>query len=76
MSACPCQMMFFNHKYIENIYFFEVNTKYTSSSVLKTSDFSRVHSIRENPDVFNSGDEIYIWYLQENFLFFLFYTFY
>ena len=27
-------------KYIEDIYFFEVNTKYISSSVLKTSEFS------------------------------------
>ena len=26
--------------YIENIYFFEVNTKYISSNVLKTSGFS------------------------------------
>ena len=35
-------------KYIEDIYFFEVNTKYKSSSVLKTSEFSRVRS-REEP---------------------------
>ena len=27
-------------KCIEDIYFFEVNTKYISSSVLKTSEFS------------------------------------
>ena len=37
------------HKpYIEDIYFFEVNTKYVSSSVLKTSDFSQVRSTSEN----------------------------
>ena len=30
--------------YIEDIYLFEMNTKYISSSVLKTSEFSRVHS--------------------------------
>ena len=43
------------HKpYIEDIYFFEVKTKYISSSVLKTSDFSRVRSTSENSDVFNS----------------------
>ena len=29
-------------QYIEDIYFFEVNTKYISSSELKTSEFSRV----------------------------------
>ena len=28
------------YKDIEDIYFFEVNTKYSSSSVLKTSEFS------------------------------------
>ena len=40
-------------KYIEDIYFFEVNTKYISSSELKTSKFSRVRSTSENLDVFN-----------------------
>ena len=47
-------------KYIEDIYFFEVNTKYISSSVLKTSEFSLVRSTNENFDVFNSRDEIYL----------------
>ena len=46
-------------QYIEDIYFFEVNTKYISLSVLKTSEFSRVRSTVENSDVFNSRDEIY-----------------
>ena len=46
--------------YIEDIYFFEVNTKYISSSVLKTSEFSQVRSTSENSDVFNSQDEIYL----------------
>ena len=45
---------------IEDIYFFEVNTKYISSSVLKTSEFSQVRSTSENSDVFNSRDEIYL----------------
>ena len=43
-----------------NTYLFEVNTKYTSSSVFKTSEVSRVCSTSENSDVFNSGDEIYL----------------
>ena len=47
-------------KYIENIYFCEVNTKYISSSELKTSKFSRVRSTSENLDVFKSQDEIYL----------------
>ena len=46
--------------YIEDIYFFEVNTKYISSSELKTSKFSRVRSTSENLDVFKSLDEIYL----------------
>ena len=40
--------------------FFEVNTKYISSSELKTSEFSRVSSSSENSDVFNSLNEIYL----------------
>ena len=47
-------------KNIEDIYFFEVNTKYISSSELKTSKFSRVRSTSENLDVFKSRDEIYL----------------
>ena len=47
-------------KYIEDIYFFEVNTKYISSSVLKSSEFSRVRSTSENSHVFNSRDETYL----------------
>ena len=42
------------------VYFFEVNTKYISSSELKTSKFSRVRSTSENLDVFKSRDEIYL----------------
>ena len=49
-----------NSKYIEDIYFFEVNTKYISSSVLTTSEFSWVRSTNENFDVFNSRDDIYL----------------
>ena len=45
---------------MEDIYFFEVNTKYISLNVVKTSDFSRVRSTSENSDVFNSRDEIYL----------------
>ena len=39
---------------------FEVNTKYISSSELKTSKFSRVRSTSENLDVFKSRDDIYL----------------
>ena len=40
--------------YIEDIYFFEVNTKYISSNVLKISAFSRVRSTSEIDDIFNT----------------------
>ena len=50
---------------IEDIYFFEVYTKYISSSELKTSKFSRVRSTSENLDVFNSRDEIYLVFIDK-----------
>ena len=40
--------------------FFSVNTKYISSRELKTSKFSLVLRTRENSDIFNSLDEIYL----------------
>ena len=55
-SVLEC--LYTSDKYIEDIYFFEVNTKYISSSVLKTSEFSWVRSTNENFNVFNSRDEI------------------
>ena len=63
-------------EYIEDICFFEVNTKYISSSELKTSEFSRVRSTSENFYVFNSRDEIYfgIHRKKANFLFILYNT--
>ena len=61
-------------QYIEDICFFEVNTKYISSSELKTSEFSRVRSTSENYYVFNSRDEIYLVFTEKkaNFLFILY----
>ena len=61
-------------RYIEDICFFEVNTKYISSSELKTSEFSRVRSTSENYYVFNSRDEIYLVFTEKkaNFLFILY----
>ena len=46
------------YKYIEDIYFFEVNTKYISSNVMKVSGNSRVRSTSEFSDIFNTRDEI------------------
>ena len=60
--------------YIEDICFFEVNTKYISSRELKTSEFSRVRSTSENYYVFNSRDEIYLVFTEKKQIFFLFYT--
>ena len=47
-----------NYIKIEDIYIFEVNTEYIS--VLKTSEYSRVHSTSDNSDGFNSRDELYL----------------
>ena len=47
-------MTIFEMKYIEDIYFFEVNTKYISSNVLKISVISRVCSTSEIADIFNT----------------------
>ena len=62
-------------KFIEDIYFFEVNTKYISSSAVKNQYFSRVRisssavknqyfsrvrSTSENADIFTARDEIYL----------------
>ena len=44
-------------KEIEDIYFFEVNTKYISSNVLKISIISGVRSTSEIADIFNIWDE-------------------
>ena len=49
-----------NNEYIEDIYFFEVNTKYISSNVLKISEISRVRSTNEIADIFNTFDEIFL----------------
>ena len=47
--------------YIEDIYFFEVNIKYISSSAMKKKQyFSRLCSTSENTDIFTAGDEIYL----------------
>ena len=73
-KRCNCQYACFN-KYVEDIYFFEVNTKYISSSVLKTSQFSRMRSTSENSDVFNSRDDLYLVFIEKKVHFFLFYTF-
>ena len=41
-------------RYIEDIYFFEVNTKYISSNVLKISAILRVRSTSEIADIFST----------------------
>ena len=43
---------------------FEVNTKYISSGVFKTSEFSRVRGTSGNLDVLNSRDNIYLVFIK------------
>ena len=40
-------------RYIEDIYFFEVNTKYISSNMLKISVMSRMRSTIEIAEIIN-----------------------
>ena len=49
-----------NGKNKKKIYFFSVNTKNTSSHVLKISAISLVLCTREITDIFNTFDEIYL----------------
>ena len=62
------------HKYIEDICFFSVNTKYISLSELKTSEFSPVRSTSEKFYIFNSRGEIYLVFTEKkaNFIFILY----
>ena len=72
---CLILPVIFNSGYVEDICFFEVNTKYISTSQLKTSKFSRVRSTSENFYVFNSRDEIYLVFTEKKEqIFFFFYT--
>ena len=49
-----CEFLFAALKDIEDIYFFEVNTKYISSNVLNISVISRVRSTSDIADIFNT----------------------
>ena len=51
-----------------------MNTKYISSSELKTSKLSRVRSTSENLDVFKSRDEIYLVFTDKKYFFFILYN--
>ena len=50
----------FGAVYKEDIYFFEVNTKYISSNVLRISEIIRVRSTCDIADIFNTYDEIFL----------------
>ena len=57
----------YKHRYIEDIYFFEVNTKYISSNMLKISVIARVKLL-----IFSTHEMKYFCYLPKqkvNFLF-------
>ena len=69
-------MRYRNNKkeYIEDICFFEVNTKYISSSELKTSEFHEC-AARVKIIMFSTHEMKYIWYSpKKKQIFFLFYT--
>ena len=66
------QVTFPHVKYIEDIYIFEVNTKYISSSGLKTSEFSRVRRMSENVNVIDFQDDIYLVFTGKKSIFYTF----
>ena len=47
-------------QYVEYIYFFEVNTKYISSNVLKISVIRPARSTSEISDIFNAWGEMFL----------------
>ena len=53
---CPIYILI----YREGIYFFEVNTKFISSNVLKISVILPVPSTNEIADILNTFDEIFL----------------
>ena len=55
---CPNYILF----YIEDIYFFEVNTKYISSNVLKISIFHECVA-RVKLLIFSTHEMKYFWYM-------------
>ena len=59
-SKCSISRNIF--KYIEDIYFFAMNTKYVSLSVLKTSEFSQVCHMSEIL-MLSTHEMKYIWFL-------------
>ena len=64
-----------NVKYIEDIYFFEVNTKYISSSAVKKISIFHECVARVKMLIFSTHEMKYIWYLTKkkvNFLFILY----
>ena len=56
-AFCYCPEMY---KIKRKFTFFSVNTKNISSHVLKISSISFVLRTRENADIFNTFDEIYL----------------
>ena len=53
-------------KIIEDIYFFEVNTKYISSNVLKISVISRVRSTSKITDICKTFDKLAFVFTKKN----------
>ena len=57
-------------KHKEDIYFFEVNTKYISSNVLKISVISRVRRKNKIADICNTFDELFLVFTEKKMLLF------
>ena len=53
-------------KNIEDIHFFEINTKYISSNVLKISVISRVRRKNKIADICNTFDELFLVFTEKH----------
>ena len=71
MFFCICTLLIGGNKEIEDIYFFEVNTKYISSSAVKKIRIFYECVARVKMLIFSPHELKYIWYLPKkvNFLF-------
>ena len=58
--------MYGNVQEIENIYFFEMNTKYISLNVMKTLVNSPVCTLNGISDIFNISNEIFLVFTKTN----------
>ena len=69
MARLYCSGFVISEKKLEDIYFFEVNTKYISWNELKISVILRVRNTSKIADIFNIFDETYLVFTEKKNIF-------